>query len=143
MKKSVLIVIGIIFIFSVLIVNFFGLNQDTFEETIYVTSIEIDNENAKKVRDNDETIILISFEFDELDQTNNIIQIDYHVYPENATNQDVRFIYDTEQSYASVDSFGRVIFYESGETLTLSVVATDNSSVSSQRIKVVAKTPKN
>ena len=47
MKKSVVIIIAIIFVLAIALVNFLGVNYKTFDEVVYVESIKITNEGIK------------------------------------------------------------------------------------------------
>lgn len=47
MKKSVLIVIGLVYIASILIIGFFGMRQVVYSNIIYVREIECINEEAR------------------------------------------------------------------------------------------------
>ena len=46
MKKSVIILIGIIYIASIFVVGFFGMKIKSFDTIIYITDIECTNENV-------------------------------------------------------------------------------------------------
>ena len=89
MKKSVIILIAIIYIASVALVSFFGLQFKVFEEIIPVERVEITNE----VADHNDTwgdYVVIT----QPDENGEVrYRIDYRVYPENATNTDVSFSY--------------------------------------------------
>ena len=51
MKKSVLIVIGLVYIASILIIGFFGMRQVVYSNIIYVREIECINEEARDMGD--------------------------------------------------------------------------------------------
>ena len=44
MKKSVIVLIGVIYVLAIAMVSFFGLNIDTFNENIYVESVKCIND---------------------------------------------------------------------------------------------------
>ena len=48
MKKSTLILIMIIYVASIVVINFFGLNVKVYNEVINVTSVECINETDEK-----------------------------------------------------------------------------------------------
>ena len=57
MKKSVVVLIGIIYIASIFVVGFFGMQIKAFDTIIYISDIECSNENvianpdgSKKIR---------------------------------------------------------------------------------------------
>ena len=89
MKKSVVILIALIFIASVVSVSFFGLQFKTFEEIVYVESIELLDENLKVDENGDKYVVIRPDENGERKY-----QIKYRVHPDNATDDGVRFAYD-------------------------------------------------
>ncbi len=120
MKKSVVILIALIYIAAVALVSFFGLQFKVFEEVIDVERIEITNEGQKYSESQGDYIIVMPNEKGE-----RRIKIDYHVYPDNATNKEVDFAYD-ESSVATIDEYGVVTFTGKG-MLKLRIIATDGS----------------
>lgn len=83
MKKSVVILIGIIYIASIFVVGFFGMKVKSFDTIIYITDIECTNENVKVKADNEKEL---RFDYDPSgDKMTNTLIITYSVYPENAT----------------------------------------------------------
>ena len=121
MKKSVIILIAIIYIASVALVSFFGLQFKVFEEIIPVERVEITNE----VADHNDTwgdYVVIT----QPDENGEIrYRIDYRVYPENATNTDVSFSYQaTPEGCATIDEFGVVSFSSVG-MIKVFVITTD------------------
>lgn len=127
MKKSVVILIAIIYVASIALVSFFGLQFKVFEEVIPVERIEITNPGQK------ENATLGNYVMVDADGKSEVrYQIDYHVYPENATNTKVDFSFDaTPTGCAEIDENGVVIFkdFEKGKyyTVKVYVVATDGS----------------
>ena len=106
MKKSVVILIAIIYIAAVALVSFFGLQHLVLEETIYVQRISILNDDVK-TDPTDGSIYVVIY----LDDKNEAkYQIEYRVHPENATNQGVNFSYDTQTPNVTVDENGLVKF---------------------------------
>lgn len=121
MKKSVIILIALIYVASVALVSFFGLQFKVFEEVIPVERVEITNE----VDDYNETwgdyvVITQPNEKGEVRY-----QINYRVYPENATNTKVNFSYQaTPEGCATIDEFGVVSFTGPG-MIKVFVITTD------------------
>ena len=133
MKKLLVLIISIIiFVVSVAVVSFLGLRIKTFEQTIYVNSIEINNQEIELVGEQK----FIIFDYDYLNENNNVIQLDVHVYPDNATIRNVRYDYDEENSPASVNQYGFVSFSRPGGIL-ITVRSTDGSKISTT-IRVIA-----
>ena len=120
MKKSVVIIIALIYVASIALVSFFGLQFKVFEEVIPVERIEITNEGQKYSESQGDYIIVRPNE-----QGERRIKIDYHVYPENASNTAVDFAYE-QSDIASVDEYGVVTFTGKG-MLKVRIIATDGS----------------
>lgn len=127
MKKSVVILIAIIYIASIALVSFFGLQFKVFEEVIPVERVEITNEGQKQ-NDTLGSYVIVNHEGDKEPR----YQIKYHVYPENATETAVDFSFDaTPAGCAEIDEFGVITFknFEKGKyfTVKVHVIATDGS----------------
>ena len=128
MKKSVVILIALIFIASVVCVSFFGLQFKTFDEIVYVSSIELLDEDLK-TNDQGEKYVVISPD----EKGERKYQIKYRVHPDNATDDGVIFAYDEENTIATVDENGLVAFNKKG-VLTVQIVAKDGSAKTSIKI---------
>ena len=128
MKKSVVILIALIFIASVVSVSFFGLQFKTFDEVVYVESIEIFDENMK-ISDTGEQYVVIRPDANGVRQ----YQINYRVYPDNATDSSVSYAYDTQNTNVSIDENGVVTFKKSG-VVTVQVIANDGSAKATIKI---------
>ena len=121
MKKSVIVLIALIYVASIALVSFFGLQFKVFEEVIPVERIEITNPDQKYDPRMGDYYVLHPNANGEWKY-----QIDYHVYPENASNVEVDFAYE-EVPYASVDEYGVVTFTKPNTSLKIRVIATDGS----------------
>ena len=131
MKKSVVILIALIFIASVVSVSFFGLKFKTFNEIVYVSSIELLDENLK-TNDQGEKYVVIYPD----DKGERKYEIKYRVHPDNATEDGVIFAYDEENAFATVDENGVVTFKKKG-AITVQLIAKDGSAKTS--ITVICK----
>lgn len=120
MKKSVVIIIALIYIAAVALVSFFGLQHKVFDEVIGVERVEITNEGQKHSDVHGDYIVIRPNEKGE-----RRIKIDYHVYPDNASNTKVDFAYE-QVDYATVDEYGVVTFTSPG-VLKVRIIATDGS----------------
>lgn len=130
MKKSVVISIGIIYALSIFLVTFFGLKHQTFNEIIYVSQVEIIEENARYASSGLKYIVLTPDENGKREY-----QLKWQVTPDNAHNTDVDFIYDKQNTYVSVDENGLVTF--TGPTaIDVTVTSTDGTSAS-DTIKII------
>ena len=122
MKKSVVILIGIIYVASIALVSFFGLQAKMYNEKIYVERIEILNSDVREKDDKKFVAILPD------DNGERKYQINYRVYPDNATNSKVDFVYDTQNTNVSVDENGVVTFKKRGAVI-VQIMATDGSGI--------------
>ena len=131
MKKSVVIIIALIYVASIALVSFFGLQFKVFEEVIPVERIEITNEGQKYSKTLGDYIVIYPDENGE-----RRVKIDYRVYPDDATKTAVDFAYE-EVDFATVDENGIVTFTNPG-TLKVRVIATDGSNAE-DTIVIIAK----
>lgn len=120
MKKAVIIIIVLIYVASVALVSFFGLQFKVFEEVIPVERIEITNKDQKHSETQGDYIVIHPD-----DDGDRFVKIDYHVYPENASNTNVDFAYE-EVEGVTVDEHGLVTFSGPG-LIKVRVIATDGS----------------
>ena len=111
-----------------------NLNSDITptETTISVTKIGITNEEIKTSDTGEKYIVVRPDENEERK-----IQLQYSVYPENATDSGVTFVYDKQNTSVFVDEKGMVTFTEKG-AVVVRVVATDGSNVS-DTIRIIAR----
>ena len=131
MKKSVIILIALIYVASVALVSFFGLQFKVFEEVISVEKVEITNEGQKNNEQLGDYVVIYPNEKGEWRY-----QIQYRVFPDNATNAEVDFAYEAVD-YASIDENGVVTFTSAG-VFRVKVVATDGSNCE-DTITIIAK----
>ena len=126
MKKSVVIIIALIYIASIALVSFFGLQFKVFER------IEIINDGQKYSESQGDYIVIRPNEKGELR-----LKIDYRVYPENASNTKVDFAYE-EVDYATVDEYGVVTFSRPG-ILKVRIIAKDGSNAEDTLLIIATK----
>ena len=145
MRKSVIIAIIVIYLGSIVLVNFFGLKVKNFEGTKYVESIACDvvhrGDDEKEVKVKEDATSGVnwyifdfvpgSYSADELESNPNVVQIDYHVYPENADNRKVKLIYDevSAESICVINETNMTVVFLAPEGITIEVVAADGSNV--------------
>lgn len=130
MRKSVLFAIGIIYLISIVVVTFFGLQPRMDQFKVYMTKIEIttygriiDGKKYLNVR---------------LNETEGFVStiIDYDYAPDNASNPgSVSFsiegnTYKDEDeaiiTFATISNSGELVFYEKG-AVTITITTTDGS----------------
>lgn len=130
MKKSVIVLIGVIYVMAIFAVSFFGMKTKIYDEKIYIENIEITNDNLLVV--GSEQYLIVDY-----DGEDTKVVITRRIYPDNATKKVVEYIYDETITYASVDSFGVVTFTRPG-AITVYVTAKDGSAVSTS-LTIIAR----
>ena len=131
MKKSVVILIGIIYVAAIILVSFYGLQFKVFDQIVPVEKIEILNEGLK---DND---LWGKYAVVSVDANGEAkYQIQYRVYPDNASDTKVHFSYDPNTKCATVDENGLITFNRPG-VISIIITPMDGGDVSAQ-ITVVA-----
>ena len=161
MKKTIVIVILAVYIASIAVVNFFGLEVRQFDSITYVTSIQCDTvifhgDNSRVLepaqyagKDGNTPVFVFDFipapaddpyTLDNISTNPNIIQINYEVLPHLASENGVKFEYDEGAGVAVFHELsGSFIFLKSDVSITITIKATDGSNVSTQiRIKGVS-----
>ena len=156
MKKSVMIIIGIIYVASIVVINFFGMKVFVYNKTIDVEQIvclnKTDEEKGIVVSTfksyNGETGTAITIKFDKPANKNlmtgTMLQLDLRVLPDNATKKELSFTStasDEEVEFFTDESgkqTGLILFYNSTSIFEVFVKSTDNSNVT-LRLKIWAK----
>lgn len=133
MKKSVVILILIIYIASIAFVGFFGMKMLSYNEVIKPEKVEITNTDLKQTKDSEGDYKYIVID---LGQTTSYT-LEWKVYPENAS-QNVEFVYDKTSSVAQVTDWGGVSFNKKG-TITIVVRASGGMSTIYARVKIIAR----
>lgn len=124
MKKSVIILIGVIYFAAIAMVSFFGLMPEIYvteqkmeSVTIFGDDIVISSETGNKyviIYPNEDGV----WEY----------QLQYTISPDNTSNTVVDFIFEADPS-VSVSSTGLVTMTEFGSTI-IKIMATDGSGAS-------------
>lgn len=142
MKKINLIVIGIVFVASVMFISIFGMKFVIVNGTTPVTKIECTNKSdAHSVVKEDESgkVIIVKFTTpgevsSSGSATGTILYISHRVYPDNATVKKVQYIYNRELTRVTMmtdekgNELGLMLF--SGPCyFTLKIMSTDGTSV--------------
>ena len=133
MKKSVVILIAIIYVASIALVSFFGLQFKVFEEVIPVSEVEILNEGLKESETWGRYVTVSADANGEWRY-----QIKYRVHPDDATNKEVDFnVAATPAGCATIDENGVVIFNSVGMAKVY-VIATDGTNAEAT-VTIIAK----
>lgn len=153
MKKTILIIILVVYVASIAIVNFFGLEIKIFDGITYVERIEcatitVQNENSITLEPKQllHGQPLFVFDFvpasednpytseDESIITNpNAVQINYEVFPHLADETGVKFEYDLNAAEGVVvfhEMSRTFVFLKPNKIITITVRATDGSNKS-------------
>ena len=166
MKKTIVIVILVVYIASIAIVNFFGLEIKVFDGVTYVDyilcdSITVQNENPVTLEPTqtlpDGTPLFI-FEFippaenapytaeeESIMANPNVVQINYEVFPHLANETGVTFEYDKDAMSGAVvfhELSHTFVFLKEKQMITVTIKAVDGSNQSKQ-IAIMGLTPKN
>ena len=137
MKKSVIILIGIIYVASIFVVGFFGMKIKSFNTIIYISDIECTNDDViTKAKDEKE----LRFDYDpDGDKMTNTLIITYAVYPENATmggTAAVKLMYNENPKLVEeVD--GLKITFKARGVFTVYLKSLDGSNII-ETIKIIA-----
>lgn len=160
MKKTVVIAIFLIYVASIVVVNFFGLEIAIFDGNTYVSEIRCDklflqSENGGEIEyvNEKDGVKFFSFFFDpkgepytesNLGSNPNTIVLLYHVYPENANNRKVSFVYDDSSEgtdWVFVRDKASVIFLTQQSSITVTIRSTDGSN-KEEKIYIFCRKPK-
>lgn len=165
MKKVIVIVILVVYIASIAVVNFLGLEIKVFDGITYVDeircdSITVQNQNSVTLEPKQSLSgkPLFVFDFipapdddpytpdDESIVTNpNAVQINYEVFPHLADETGVRFEYDRD-AMEGVVVFHEIshtfVFLQPNRAITVTIKAIDGSNKSTQ-IVIMGRIPQN
>ena len=133
MKKSVVILIAIIYIASIALVSFFGLQLKIFDEIIYSTGIDLLNEDIK-VDKNGNNYALAEKGEDGIWR----YQLQWRVYPDNVTNDGVTFSYDNQNNTVFINEDGVITFTQKG-VVTVTILPKDAAPNVSATVKIWAR----
>lgn len=162
MKKTIIILILVVYVASIAVVNFFGLEIKVFDGIEYVSNIQCDTVTVH--RENEEVLQptmyigdtpLFQFDFipsEDGEYTDddssvafnpNAVELNYEIFPHLAAETDVKFEYD-EEAMAGIAVFREdlrtLIFLKEG-MFTITIKAEDGSNVSTT-VKIRAAAPK-
>ena len=130
MKKSVVILIAIIYVAAIAVVSFFGLQFKVFNQVVPVSEIVIDNKDLK-TEGSTTPYAIVKLGSNGTAQ----YQIKCTVFPVEATDTGVKYAYDTQSTIASIDEKGLVTFTGAGY-LEITIVPNDGSDVSAKLILI-------
>ena len=135
MKKSVIIVIALIYIAAIALVSFLGLNPKIYNDITYVESIKVTSDREiKKIQGEDSIHFINEFKAD----GTRTIQLYCEVKPDNATNSKVNYVLEKDNTYATVDENGLITITESGTHIFPIFIVSDENTSISQKIVIWA-----
>lgn len=111
MKKSVVVLLIVIYAAAIVFVNFFGMEFLAFNEVVYTESVECINSDMIEHSTGEYKYAVVKY------TPGVTYTIEHKVYPENATNKNVTYIYD-ENSIMSISPLGIVTFNEPTKRIT-------------------------
>ena len=144
MKKSTLIIIMIIYIASIVVINFFGLSVKVYNEVINVTSIECFNETDDQATvrldryDNKEIVIKydqLHTGVDEDEVEYKIYQLQIRVLPDNATYKSFRLAGEHKNVKFAKDGNGRdtgILMFYGKAVMDISIISTDGQNITTK-----------
>jgi hypothetical protein len=130
MKKSVILVIAVIYVLAIVVVGFIGIRMKIYNANVYVEKIECVSDNYRKCNENDDFYQkgydgYISVIYEE----NLKVLIKCNIYPENASEKKLEYIYDKSSTTYTLtyndDGTANVEFFKGGSA-TIIVKSTDN-----------------
>ena len=128
MKKSVVIVIALIYVAAIALVSFLGLNPKTYNDNVYVESIEVTSDREIKVIKGEDAIHIIDVPGE--DGTRKI-QLYCQVKPENATNAKINYVLEKDNNFATVDENGLITITEPGtQVFPVYISSAENPTIS-------------
>lgn len=142
MKKSTLLVIGILYIASIVAISVFGLKTVIWDVVIPVKSIECLNKSDDhadvSLTDDGKKFIKIKYEepgvIEDGVPKGTMLQLLWRVLPDNATNKEVRFVYNKDLTRVNFvkNNDGKelgLILFTGKVKLDLQIVSTDGTRV--------------
>ena len=105
MKKSVVILISLIYVASIALVGFLGLKAQSYNEIVYPESIEILNSYTT-----DPKTDIKSIKFEASSPEDKQFQLNCRILPDNASDKRIVYAILSGNQYATVDENGLITF---------------------------------
>lgn len=148
-KKPVLFVIAIVFVLSVVVINFFGLSLRNDQFKNYVNKIEFVSDDIREIKGDDgKTYKLLIVEYDGGADGTQFIDLDYKIYPsDNSVNPGVKWTVRSEtddnedlSDKITVTELGMIEIYENakGGSYIVTIKAIDGSNCS-DTIRIIVR----
>ena len=88
MKKSVIVLLMVIYVAAIVFVNYFGMEFLAYDKIIYAESVECINSDMKLHSTGEFKYAIVKY------APGVTYTIQHKVYPENVTNKNVTYVYD-------------------------------------------------
>lgn len=136
MKKAVPLIILGIFIMSIAIVGFFGMKIMFAEESVYVKEIHFTNQGIMEEEDGRKVLYLL------YEPVNGYYeyQLTWEVLDVDATNKNVRFIYDTTQEGVEIicnENVNGLVRFSKLMSITIQIVPDDGGGGKGDKISII------
>ena len=138
MNKATMIIIAIIYLASIVFISVFGMKFVIFNSIIPVTRIECVNTSDDLVEVSGAEKKLLKVKFDKPGNaetlTGTMVQVEWRVLPDNASNKDVKFVYNESLTRVNFvkDESGKelgLILFSGVVVLDLRIMSTDGSRI--------------
>ena len=131
MKKATLMLIAVVYVASIVVISVLGLKSVVYNRVVPVQKIECINEpdeNVDVAYQDGKKLIKVKY----ID-TNTMIQLYWRVLPDDATNKEVRFVYDRNSSRVHFEKINGkengLVFFSGKVVLNVRIMAADGSRV--------------
>lgn len=131
MKKATLMLIAVVYVASIVVISVLGLKSVVYNRVVPVQKIECINEpdeNVDVAYQDGKKLIKVKY----ID-TNTMIQLYWRVLPDDATNKEVRFVYDRNSSRVHFEKINGkengLVFFSGKVILNVRIMAADGSRV--------------
>lgn len=126
MKKSVIILIGIIYLASVVLVNFYGMEARSFNPVVYTESIELLNDDIELKDDGTPYAVIEGADADGLWH----YQVQYRITPDDVTDTTVDYTLLSSNPNVTIDEENNIITFEKRGMVTIMLTPRDGADVS-------------
>lgn len=111
MKKSVIVLLIVIYVGAIVFVNFFGMEFVSYDQIVYADSVECINQDMVLDPSGEYKYAVVFY------SPGVTYTIEHKVYPENVTNNKVTYIYE-ENPIMTISPLGVVSFNEPTKRIT-------------------------
>ena len=138
MKKSVVILIALIYVASIALVGFLGLQAQSYNEIVYPESIEILNSYTTNPKTG-----IKSISFKPATREDKHFQLNCRILPENTTDKRIVYSILSDPTVATIDENGLITFSDNitdYKTITVGIYSKQDN-LKSEQIKITYYPP--